>query len=103
MRHPRQCTQPSQLPCLGCHGGETFSQAIRWEWRDSLLLLLLLVGVAVLVEALLSVRELDSLAAEEELQELSETAASGSDQLLASTTMHLCSLATRMRLNRARI
>ena len=40
---------------------------------DSLLLLLLLVGVVVLVEASLSVSELDSVAAEEELQELSET------------------------------
>ena len=29
MRHPRQCTQPSQLACLRCHRGETFSQAVR--------------------------------------------------------------------------
>ena len=25
MRNPRQCTQPSQVACLGCRGGQTFS------------------------------------------------------------------------------
>ena len=63
---------------------------------DSLLLLRPLVGVVVLVEASLSVRELDSLAVEEELQELSEIAVSGSRELLASTKLRLCSLATRI-------
>ena len=46
---------------------------------DSLLMLLLLMGVAVLVEASLSVRKLDSLATKEELQELSKIAVSRSD------------------------
>ena len=63
---------------------------------DSLLLLPLVVGVAVLVEASLLVRELYSLAAEEELQQLSETVVAGSDELLTSTIMRLCNLATRI-------
>ena len=66
--------------------------------RESLLLLLLLVvlGVPVLVESPLSVREDASLDAIEELPELSEGVWSGSDEVLASTTMRVCRLAARI-------
>ena len=65
--------------------------------RESPLLLLLLVpGVLVLAESPLSVCEDASLDAIEELPELSEAVGSGSDELLASTTMRLCSLTARI-------
>ena len=65
--------------------------------RESLLLLLVVVlGVPVLVESPLSVCEDASLDAVEELLELSEAVGLGSDELLASTAMRLCSLTARI-------
>ena len=60
------------------------------------MLVVVVLGVPVLVESPLSVCEDASPDAIEELPELSEAVGSGSDELLASTTMRLCSLTARI-------
>ena len=97
MRHPHQCTPPSQLGCYGRRGGKILGGGGAAGTRESLLQMLLVVpGVPILVESQLSVCDDAPLDAIEELPELSEAVGSVSDELFASTTMRLCSLTARI-------